>query len=200
MVDLIRERGVADQLVLDAMAKVPRHRFIPEPQLISAYGDYALPIGHRQTISQPYIVALMTEALRVSPGDRVLEIGTGSGYQSAVLAEMGMVVTSVERIAALHTSARNLLMELGYTVSCRLGDGYEGWPEHAPYRGIIVTAAATRVPEPLVDQLAEGGHLVIPVGAPHSYQTLWDITKERGAPRRTDLGGVAFVPFVSPDL
>jgi len=200
MVNLIRRRGVRDERVLKAMARVPRHHFIPSPQNASAYGDFALPIGHQQTISQPYIVALMTEALQLELGNRVLEIGTGSGYQSAILAEMEMEVYSVERLAELHRPALELLRDLGYTVSCKLGDGYSGWPEYAPYDGIVVTAAATRVPEALTTQLAEGGHLVIPVGAHHGYQTLWHITKVAGDIHRESLGGVSFVPFISTHL
>ncbi len=200
MVALIRHRGVADERVLHAMETVPRHLFVPPPHAYDAYHDCALPIGHDQTISQPYIVALMTEALELTPGARVLEIGTGSGYQAAVLAEMGMEVYTVERIAALCDSARERLAHLGYAVAQRLADGYAGWPEAAPFAGIIVTAAAPRIPEPLLDQLDEGGRMVVPVGPQGRVQVLYKIIKEGGRTREIDLGAVAFVPFVSTSL
>jgi protein-L-isoaspartate(D-aspartate) O-methyltransferase len=200
MVVLIKERGVRDLRVLDAMAQVPRHLFVRPAQADCAYGDFALPIGHEQTISQPYIVALMTETLRLDPGNRVLEIGTGSGYQAAILAAMGMEVYSVERIPDLYQITQDLLTGLGYEVHCKLGDGYHGWAEFAPYRGIVVTAAAPQIPKPLIAQLTDGGHLVIPTGRPHSYQSLVHIIKEGGAIHKENLGGVAFVPFVSTDL
>lgn len=200
MVTLLKNQGITDPRVLHAMAVVPRHLFVSEDYAEVAYGDFALPIGHQQTISQPYIVALMTEALEVSPGDRVLEIGTGSGYQAAVLAELGADVYTVERIPALYEEAKTRLHELGYQVHCKLGDGYEGWPEFAPYDGIIVTAAAPEVPPPLLEQLADGGRMVIPLGAGYGYQNLWKITKEGETIHRVNLGGVAFVPFVSRQL
>ncbi|OQB01481.1 MAG: Protein-L-isoaspartate O-methyltransferase [Chloroflexi bacterium ADurb.Bin222] len=197
MITLIRQRGVHDAAVLEAMRRVPRHRFVPEHLRAEAYEDYPLPIGQGQTISQPYIVALMTEALELHPGDRVLEAGTGSGYQAAILAEMGMEVYTVEIVPALYEAARALLAELGYnTVQCRLGDGNAGWAEHAPYAGIVVTAAPTQIPPALPEQLAEGGRLVIPVGPRGGYQILWKLTKRGGELHREDLGGVAFVPFV----
>ncbi len=196
MVDLIRRRGVKDSLVLEAMRSVPRHKLVPSGQLEYAYADHPMPIGHRQTISQPYIVALMTKSLELSPGDRVLDVGTGSGYQAAVLAEMGMEVYTIERIPELHETAAKALEDMGYDVHCRLGNGYEGWPEHAPYDGIVVAAAPSQIPEPLIDQLAEGGRMVIPVGRVHGYQTLWKVIKENGEIRKVDLGGVAFVPCV----
>ncbi len=197
MVALIRRRGVCDSAVLDAMLHVPRHRFVPESLRAEAYDDYPLPIGHGQTISQPYIVALMTEALALQPGDKVLELGTGSGYQAAILAEMGMEVYTVEIVPALYEAARALLTESGYQqVHCRLGDGNAGWQEHAPYAGIIATAAPMQIPPALIEQLAEGGRMIIPVGPRGGYQILWKITKCRGELQREDLGGVAFVPFV----
>jgi len=197
MVELIRSRGVRDVAVLQAMARVPRHRFVPEDVQRHAYGDYPLPIGHRQTISQPYIVALMTEALALKPGDKVLELGTGSGYQTAILAEMGMEVYSIEIIAALHAGALARLTELGYTtVHLRLGDGHQGWAEQAPYVGIIATAAPLAVPPALLEHLAQGGRLVIPVGVSGDYQTLWKIVKTGEHFQYQDLGGVAFVPLV----
>ncbi|MBN1488028.1 MAG: protein-L-isoaspartate(D-aspartate) O-methyltransferase [Anaerolineae bacterium] len=197
MVALIRSRGVRDPLVLAAMEQVPRHKFVAPEQRSQAYGDYPLSIGHCQTISQPYIVALMTQMLSLKPGNRVLEIGTGSGYQAAILAEMGMEVYTVERIAMLHEETQARLQELGYTnVHCRFGNGYAGWPEHSPYQGIIVTAAPTQIPPPLMEQLDEGGHLVIPVGPLHGYQTLWLVIRHGDQFEKIDLGGVAFVPFV----
>lgn len=161
----IEARGVKDPAVLRAMRKVPRHEFVPAEYRDRAYADHPLPIGRGQTISQPYIVAYMTEALELKPGDRVLEIGTGSGYQAAVLAEITDEVYSVEIICPLLEQARLTLDRLGYrNVATRCADGYQGWPEHAPFNAIIVTAAPDHVPRPLVDQLAMAGRLVIPVG------------------------------------
>ncbi len=199
MVQLIRRRGVEDERVLQAMARVPREVFVEGP-IDRAYGDFALPIAHQQTISQPYIVALMSEALELKPGDRVLEIGTGSGYQAAILAEMGMEVYTIERIPELQEAAQRRLEELGYKVHAKQADGYDGWQAFAPYQGIIVTAAAPEIPQPLIDQLAEGGRMVIPVGERGTYQILWKIVLENGQIRKINLGSVAFVPFVSEDL
>lgn len=197
MLDLMRARGIRDPAVLAALERVPRQRFVPPDLERRAYGDYPLPIGHGQTISQPYIVALMTLALELERGDRVLEIGTGSGYQAAILAEMGMEVYTLEVIPALYEEAQARLVALGYTqVHCRLGAGRAGWPEHAPYQGIIATAAPEEIPPPLVEQLAEGGRLIIPVGPRGGYQTLWKVIKVEGRLVKIDLGGVAFVPFV----
>lgn len=197
MVALIRRRGVRNAAVLEAMARVPRERFVAPQLQAEAYGDYPLPIGHGQTISQPYIVALMTEALDLQPGDKVLEIGTGSGYQAAILAEMGMEVYTIEVVPALYEMAQARLAELGYDrVHCRLGDGNAGWPEHAPYAGIIATAAPSQIPPALIEQLADGGRLVIPIGPRGGYQTLWKIIKRGTELIQIDLGGVAFVPFV----
>lgn len=197
MVRLIRSRGITNPLVLDAFARVPREAFVPEMQREAAYGDHALAIGCQQTISQPYIVALMTDALDLQPGDRVLEVGTGSGYQTAILAEMGMDVYTIERIPELSEPAQVVLESLGYEVHFRLGNGYDGWPEFAPYDGIIVTAAPAEIPPPLIEQLADGGRLVIPVGPPHGYQTLWKIIRRGDEIQKLDLGGVAFVPFIT---
>lgn len=197
MVELIKARGVQDADVLDAMREVPRHRFVPPDMRARAYGDYPLPIGSGQTISQPYIVALMTEALGVAEGDRVLEIGTGSGYQTAILAEMGTEVYTIEVVAELQEKAREVLEALGYSnIHYRVGDGHQGWPEHAPYQGIIATAAAREIPPSLIEQLDEGGNMVIPVGPRGRYQTLWKVMKREGEITKIDLGGVAFVPFV----
>lgn len=198
VIETIERRGVTDKDVLDAMRAVPRHLFVPENEQDHAYGDYPLPIGYGQTISQPYIVALMTELLELKKGDKVLEIGTGSGYQAAILAEIpGLEVYTIEIIPELAESAHERLQRLGYThVHCKQADGYYGWPEHAPFDAIIVTAAPDHVPQPLVDQLAEGGHMVIPVGPPGSYQTLWKFVKKPGGELEAhNMGGVAFVPL-----
>jgi protein-L-isoaspartate(D-aspartate) O-methyltransferase len=198
MVNLIRSRGVRDALILEAMERVPRHRFVPDAQRAWAYDDHAMSIGCQQTISQPYIVALMTEALDLQVGDRVLEVGTGSGYQTAILADMGMDVYTIERIPDLYSTAKACLDELGYAVHTCLGDGSQGWPEFAPYNGIIVTAAPEEIPPALLEQLAGGGRLVIPTGPRHGYQTLWKVIKHGDDIRKIDLGGVAFVPFITP--
>jgi protein-L-isoaspartate(D-aspartate) O-methyltransferase len=161
----LRARGISDSRVLDAMARVPRHLFVPPSDRDEAYGDFPLPIGHGQTISQPYIVAFMTEALRLEPSHRVLEIGTGSGYQAAVLAELAGEVFTIEIIEALAESARKTLADAGYrNVTVRTGNGYLGWPEHAPYDRIMVTAAPDQVPPALVEQLKMDGLMAIPVG------------------------------------
>jgi len=189
-------RGIADERVLEAMRKVPRHLFVPEDEQDSAYGDYPLPVGHHQTISQPYIVAYMTEALELKGREKVLEIGTGSGYQTAVLAELAQEVFTIERIEGLLTDAKEKLMRLGYqNIRFRVGDGTLGWVEHAPYDGIIVTAAGPEVPKPLVEQLSEGGRLVIPVGRRFS-QRLVRIRKETYSYREEPLMDVRFVDLV----
>jgi protein-L-isoaspartate(D-aspartate) O-methyltransferase len=166
MVDAqLKARDIRDARVLDAMLKVPRHLFVPEPQRAEAYTDSPLPIGHGQTISQPYIVAFMTQALNVAPGDRILEIGTGSGYQAAVLGALAKTVSTIEIVAALAERARETLKSLGYrNIQVRTGNGYLGWPEHAPYDRIMVTAAPDEVPTALVQQLKIGGVMAIPVG------------------------------------
>lgn len=195
----IEARGVADARVLDALREVPRHLFVPDEISGEAYADRALPIGHGQTISQPYIVALMTESLELEPGDRVLEIGTGSGYQAAVLAACGCEVFSIERIPALHERAREALGEAGYgdRVRLRLGDGSRGWLEEAPFDRIILTAAARDVPEALREQLAEGGILVGPVGG-RAFQTILRFRKRPdGDLERERLEGARFVPLVT---
>lgn len=183
--------------VLSAMKKVPRHRFVPEEAIYSAYYNRPLPIGNGQTISQPYIVALMTELLELDKRDSVLEVGTGSGYQSAVLAEMAGKVYSVEIIEPLAARAAKLLGELGYVnVRLKTGDGSEGWPEYAPFDGIIVTAAAGHLPQPLLEQLKPGGRLVIPVGSWPYAQELILITKDQdGTPHQENILPVSFVPL-----
>lgn len=192
----IAGRGVSDPLVLAAMRDVPRHRFVPADYLQYAYADHPLPIGHGQTISQPYTVAVMTEALAVGPGAKVLEIGTGSGYQAAVLAQMGLEVYSIEIIPELAEGAEAVLSELGYEVATRVDDGYFGWTEEAPFDAIIVTAAPDHVPHPLIEQLAVDGVMVIPVGPIGAIQTLWRFTKRSdGELEAESLGPVTFVPF-----
>lgn len=192
----IELRGVEQESILDAMRRVERHRFVPEEYLDQAYEDHPLPIGYGQTISQPYIVALMSEALGVETGDRVLEIGTGSGYQAAVLAEMGVEVYTVEIVPELASQAEQRLKELGYDlVQVLAADGYFGWQDHAPYDAIIVTAAPDHLPQPLVNQLAEGGRLVIPIGPVGTVQTLWRFENVSGELEAVNLGAVRFVPF-----
>jgi protein-L-isoaspartate(D-aspartate) O-methyltransferase len=198
MVDLtIEGRGIVDKDVLQAMRTVPRHMFVPEKYVNSAYADHPLPIGHGQTISQPYIVATMTEQLELKPGDKVLEIGTGSGYQAAVLAELGYVeVYSIEIISELHIQAARNLKKAGYLgLTLKHGDGYFGLEEHGPFDAIIVTAAPDHLPPPLVDQLTEDGRIVIPIGPPGGWQTLWQFVVEDGELVGYNLGYVSFVPF-----
>jgi protein-L-isoaspartate(D-aspartate) O-methyltransferase len=188
--------GISDPAVIEAMRAVPRHRFVRPEYLEQAYGNHPLPIGYGQTISQPYIVALMTEALDLKTGDRVLEIGTGSGYQAAVLAEIVEQVYTIEIIGALADQSDELLQALGYhTVEVRHADGYYGWEEHAPFDAIIVTAAPDHVPPPLRAQLADGGRLVIPVGPVGGYQELWLVERHGDEFTTRSLGGVRFVPF-----
>lgn len=189
--------GIGDETVLAVMRTVPRHRFVPAEWLGQAYENHPLPIGYGQTISQPYIVALMTEAAGVEAGDRVLEIGTGSGYQAAVLAGIGDHVFTMEIIGPLAERAGATLDELGYeNVTVRHADGYYGWEEEGPFDAIVVTAAPDHIPQPLVAQLKVGGNLIIPVGPAGGYQTLWRVTKISDEEVRTeDLAGVAFVPF-----
>lgn len=192
----IRSRGIDDTRVLKAMTTVPRHLFVPSRMRDNAYQDSALPIDHDQTISQPYIVALMSQLLSVRPGNKVLEIGTGSGYQAAVLAEMGVEVFTIEIVPELGLQAEKLLKELGYdSVKVRTGDGYLGWPQNAPFDGIIVTCAPTEIPEPLEKQLAEGGRMVIPVGE-SGFQELLLLTKKDGRIIRQKTIDVRFVPMV----
>lgn len=192
----IEARGITNSQVLAAMRSVPRHQFVPGDQRSQAYADHPLPIGYGQTISQPYIVALMTDKLNIEPGDKVLEIGTGSGYQAAVLAEITDEVYTVEIIPELAERAATTLRETGYTdVRTLQADGYYGWPDHTPYDAIVVTAAPDHVPQPLVQQLKDGGRLVIPVGPPGGYQTLWQVTRRGDEVETENLGGVRFVPF-----
>ena len=187
-------RDIADTLVLQAMARIPRHEFVPPSLRNMAYQDRPLPIGEQQTISQPYIVAFMTQALELEPGDQVLEIGTGSGYQAAVLTQLVEHVYSIEIIPSLGDSARQVLRRLGYdNVTVRIGDGYLGWPSKAPFDAIMVTAAPDHVPPALVEQLAEGGHLVLPVGDYH--QELLRLTRRDSVIHTESLLPVRFVPM-----
>lgn len=189
---------VTDKRVIEALAAVPRHLFVPPEFREDAYADIALPIGYGQTISQPYIVALMTQALRLTPDSKVLEVGTGSGYQAAVLAQITPHVWSIEAVPELARAAQERLRGLGYPVEVKAGDGRLGWPEHAPYDGIIVTAAAVEVPPALIPQLKEGGRLVIPVGESAWDQVLWLIEKQPGGRLRAQwLADVRFVPLVA---
>ncbi len=195
----LRSRGIRDTRVLEAMARVPRHRFVPEAQQAEAYSDQPLPIGHGQTISQPYVVAFMTEALQVAPDDCVLEIGTGSGYQTAILGELAREVYTIERVPELAERASTTLAALGYdNVHVRAGDGYAGWPERAPFAKIIVTAAPEEVPPRLVEQLAVGGTMVIPVGPQFGEQEIRILTKTGRGVETTRSLPVRFVPMVKP--
>jgi protein-L-isoaspartate(D-aspartate) O-methyltransferase len=198
MVQVIGDYGLHDTDVLAAMRAVPRHEFVPRDLARWAYADSPLPIGYGQTISQPYIVAEMTRQLRLTADSKVLEIGTGSGYQAAVLTEFTPQVFSIEIIEALAESAKERLKGLGYsTVTVRAGDGYDGWKEQAPFDGVIVTCAAGQVPPPLIEQLAPGGRMVIPVDAPFSGQTLMLVEKDKaGGIKSRALMAVQFVPFV----
>jgi len=190
----IKARGVKDSRVLSAMLKVERQLFVPKDLESSAYSDQPLPIGEGQTISQPYIVALMTELLELKGGEKVLEIGTGSGYQAAILAEMAKEIYTIEIVERLATSAKSLLLALGYqNVNVKAGDGYLGWPDVAPFDAIIVTAAPDHIPKPLLDQLKEGGRMVLPVGT--YTQVLKKIVKRSGRFETTDTIPVIFVPM-----
>jgi len=202
LVDEIKAMGVQDEDALRVMASVPRHKFVPPEYLDQAYDNHPLPIGYGQTISQPYIVAWMTELLELQPGEKVLEIGTGSGYQAAVLAELGDVeVYTIEIVPELAESAAKRLQELGYTnIHIKQGDGYYGWEEYGPFDAIIVTAAPDHLPAPLIDQLTEDGRLVIPIGPPGWVQSLWKFVQEGGELKGYNLGGVQFVPFTGSGI
>ncbi|MGB9856937.1 MAG: protein-L-isoaspartate(D-aspartate) O-methyltransferase [Dictyoglomaceae bacterium] len=196
LINLLKDEGITSESVLKVLAKVPRHLFIPKELEEIAYENQALPIGEFQTISQPFIVALMTQALDLSGKERVLEIGTGSGYQTAILAELAQEVFTVERLKSLLEKAQSLLEFLGYkNIYFKLGDGTEGWEEFAPYDRIIVTASAPEIPLPLWEQLKEDGIIVIPIGS-KEYQNLYKITKKEGKKLIENLGGVVFVPLI----
>jgi len=197
----IRERGIQDPVVLRVMGRVPRHVFVDAPYRDMAYDDHPLPIGEGQTISQPYVVALMTEALRLRTTDRVLEIGTGSGYQAAVLAEIVKEVYTIEIRKPLADRAAKTLADLGYrNVKVKFGDGYFGWAEHAPYDAIIITAAANHIPPPLIEQLKERGRLIVPLGSTVYFQTLTLATKRKGELDVEQICPVAFVPMTGKML
>lgn len=192
----LRARDIYQKSTLDAMLKVPRHAFVPDDMKPHAYRDGPLPIGEGQTISQPYIVAFMTQALRLKKTDRVLEVGTGSGYQAAVLGELVDSVFTIEIVKPLGVKARQRLKRLGYlNVVVRIGDGYHGWEEKAPFNAIMVTAGAESIPEPLVEQLAEGGKMIIPVGPHRGIRQLVLLNKKNGNIKRRNLMAVRFVPF-----
>jgi protein-L-isoaspartate(D-aspartate) O-methyltransferase len=195
MITLLRQRGIKDELLLKAMLKVEREQFVMPAFVTRAYDDSALPISAGQTISQPYTVAFQTERLQVKKDSKVLEIGTGSGYQAAILAEMGCRVFTIERLIDLHLQARKLLEKLGYHVASRCADGTVGWNEFAPYDGIIVTAAAPEVPQPLLDQLADGGRLVIPVGDLDA-QSIRVVLRTGNRFESMDASGFKFVPLI----
>jgi protein-L-isoaspartate(D-aspartate) O-methyltransferase len=195
VVEQISARGIRDLSVLEAVGKVPRHRFVPQRDRDRSYDDGPLPIGHSQTISQPYIVALMTELVQPQSDDRALEIGTGCGYQAAVLGELVKEVYSIEIVQPLADEARQRLQDLGYAnIHVRCGDGYQGWPEHAPFQVILVTAAPDHIPQPLVEQLAPGGRMVIPVGR-YSQELLLLEKQPDGKIRESRIAPVAFVPM-----
>jgi len=190
----IRARGIKDESVINAMLKVDRYKFVPKDIRHLAYSDRPLPIGKGQTISQPYIVALMTELLELKKGDKVLEVGTGSGYQAAILAELADHVYTIEIIEPLARSAERVLNELGYgIIDVKIGDGYIGWEERMPFDAIIVTCAPPHIPQPLLDQLKEGGRLVIPIG--EYYQELKKITKTKGQAKSQNVIPAVFVPM-----
>jgi protein-L-isoaspartate(D-aspartate) O-methyltransferase len=192
----LRRRGILDPRVLEAMAQIPRHAFVSPEYRDSAYDDRPLPIGEGQTISQPYMVAVMSQSLGLKGEERVLEIGTGSGYQTALLAELAEAIFTIERIQALIHRAEEILQKLGYeNISFLRGDGTEGWPGKAPFDGIIVTAGAPEIPQTLTSQLAEGGRLVIPVG-PRYSQTLYKVTRKGNEFTEEELTGCVFVPLV----
>lgn len=192
----IKARGIKDQRVLDAMLTVPRHLFVDENQRNKSYNDHPLPIGEGQTISQPYVVALMTEAVGLKGSERVLEIGTGSGYQAAILSVIVNEVFSIEIKQGLYEVVKERLQKLGYkNVKVKHGDGYYGWESTAPFDVIMVTASANHIPPPLLAQLKEGGRLIIPLGSTFFYQNLTLVTKEKGRHTIRELGGVAFVPM-----
>jgi protein-L-isoaspartate(D-aspartate) O-methyltransferase len=196
----IIKRGIKNEAVISAMLKVPRHLFVPEKYRDRAYDDSPQRIGEDQTISQPYIVALMTEELDLEGGERVLEIGTGSGYQAAVLAEIAKEVYSIEIIPSLHEGASSRLNSLGYrNIHLKLGDGYAGWEENAPFDAIVVTAAPPHIPQPLISQLADGGVMVIPVEESSFFQTLKKVRKVGDELKIDEITNVRFVPFIFPD-
>lgn len=198
LVNILVSKGIKDENVLKAIAAVDRHKFVQQAFISRAYEDTALPIGSNQTISQPYTVAIMTECLKLKPGSKILEIGTGSGYQAAILSEMGAKVYSIERIPELQIEAQKILDKLNYKVACKTGDGTIGWAEYSPFDGIIITAAAPEVPKTLLDQLADGGRLVAPIGSLDSQDI--HIINKRGQHFFTDIKhGFRFVPLIGKE-
>ncbi|MFC2087376.1 protein-L-isoaspartate(D-aspartate) O-methyltransferase [Bacteroidota bacterium] len=196
----LKPSGISDENVIDAMLSVKRHRFVPESYKAYSYLNRPLPIGYNQTISQPYIVAYMTQILKLTKNSKVLEIGTGSGYQAAILAELCDSVYSIEIIKELGIKAKNTLHDLGYTnIRLKIDDGYMGWPEHAPFDAIIVTCAPSKIPEPLKDQLAEGGSMIIPVGEEDSVQLLYLLKKQKGKLEEHAILPVRFVPMTDSE-
>ena len=192
----LQDRDIFDGKVLDAMLQVPRHYFVPEDKRIYAYSDSPVSIGHKQTISQPYMVAYMTQALRLGKKDRVLEVGTGSGYQAAILGKLVDSVYTIEIVEPLGKQAKKVLGQLGYTnIVVKIGDGYHGWEAHAPYDAIMVTAGAEEIPQPLIDQLKDGGRMIIPVGPHGGIRDLVLIQKKKGKVKKKSLMPVRFVPF-----
>jgi protein-L-isoaspartate(D-aspartate) O-methyltransferase len=193
----LKRRGILDYGILEAMGKVPRHRFVPPELTLSAYHDGPLSIGKGQTISQPYMVALMTECLELEGKEKILEIGTGSGYQTAILAELAKKIFTIEIHKCLSDKARGLLTDIGYkNIEFRIGDGSKGWEEEAPFHGIIVTAGAPEIPVSLMEQLIDGGRLVVPVGARSSLQTLYKITKQGDSFNKKEFTSCVFVPLL----
>lgn len=196
----LEPEGISDPATLKAMGKVPRHQFVPERYKKRAYEDGPLPIGNGQTISQPFMVAFATQALKLKSNYKVLEIGTGSGYQAAVLAEIVDSVYTIEIVPELGLAARKLLGDLGYdNIHFKIGDGYKGWPDKGPFDAIVVTAAPTSIPPPLLEQLKEGGRMVIPVGEPHGIQHFMEVRKIGGKIKTQNLMPVRFVPFTRED-
>lgn len=195
MVELIRQRGVRDENLLKVMERIPRHLFVTDLFVGRAYEDSPLPIGKSQTISQPYTVAVMTEALQIKKGSKVLEVGTGSGYQAAILAELGSRVFTIERHMDLLNASRKVFEKLGYPIVSKCGDGTIGWAEFAPYDGIVVTAAAPEIPQALFDQLADGGKLVIPIGT-KEFQDLHIVTRKKDKFLTREINGFKFVPLI----
>jgi protein-L-isoaspartate(D-aspartate) O-methyltransferase len=195
MISILRDRGITDERILRSMARVERHAFVPEPFTSRSYEDSALPIGKGQTISQPYTVAFMTQALGVKEGDRILEVGTGSGYQAVILADMGARVFTIERNLDLLAGARKMFDKFGYRIAAKGGDGTVGWNEYAPFDGIIVTAGAPEIPEPLLKQLVDGGRLVIPVGNLEN-QTMIVCVRRGDTFERREVFGFKFVPLI----
>lgn len=192
----IEARGISHSQVLSAMRATPRHEFVPGDQADAAYSDHPLPIGEGQTISQPYIVALMTDTLQLKPSDRVLEIGTGSGYQAAILSGLAAHIYTIEIKHKLYFNSHNILNKLDYkNINCRYGDGYFGWPEEAPFDAIMITAAVDHIPPPLLKQLRNGGRLVLPLGSPFGYQNLVLVTKQGEDVSVRQITGVLFVPM-----